>query len=229
MALKQNSTVADYRRRLEAVAALLVEEKEEIPNAAFLNGLKAEIRAELRPKYKGKERKGLCFKCDGKYFFGHKCGEKQFQVILVDEEEEDLDLGDVETSEVATTEQIQGNVELSLSSVVGINGPKTMKLKGSIMGQEVIILIDSGASHNFISREFVKKLAIAVERTQAFGVRVGDGYKVRCEGECKAVRLEVQRVQIIQDFFPFDMSSADVVLGMAWLETLGETTMNWRK
>lgn len=37
-------------------------------------------------------------------------------------------------------------VELSLNSVVGLTPPQTMKIKGTIEGQEVIVLIDSGAS-----------------------------------------------------------------------------------
>ena len=35
-------------------------------------------------------------------------------------------------------------MELCLSLVVGIQGPKTMKVKGRIQGKEVIVLVDSG-------------------------------------------------------------------------------------
>ena len=65
--------------------------------------------------------------------------------------------------------------------------------------------------------------------TQSFGVRVGDRYSVRCEGECRDVCMELPGLTIVQNFFLFDMSSADVVLGIAWLETLGKTVTDWRK
>ncbi|XP_031271166.1 uncharacterized protein LOC116129586 [Pistacia vera] len=362
MAMKQTGSVVDFRRQFEAVAALLVGEKEEILQAAFINGLKTEIRAEVRlaqpnsliqiielaqrieeknqaleeaqvgvnrvsrtsgpgfsygsrsithfdnhnptqfnisPKFPNstvsteslkanpntfshvtqrplessmqgstansypreptttssrpferhgfprrdlpflrmtdaeiqmKREKEICFKCDGKYSIGHKCGEKQFQILLIDEkEEEDPDPSVGEEIIETETEKPQENVELSLSSVVGIQGPKTMKLKGRIQGKEWIVLIDSGASHNFISSKVVEQLGIPVVRTQSFGVGVGDRYSVRCEGECRDVCMELQGVNIIQNFFPFDMSSADVVLGIAWLETLGETITYCRK
>ena len=35
-----------------------------------------------------------------------------------------------------------------------------MKLRGKIEGQEVVVLIDCGASHNFISTDLVSKLGI---------------------------------------------------------------------
>ncbi|XP_031283145.1 uncharacterized protein LOC116141808 [Pistacia vera] len=166
MAMKQTGSVMEFRRQFKAVTALLVGKKEEILQAAFINGLKVEVRAE------------------------------QFQIILVDEEEDDpYPIGGWKSVE-SEMEQRQEQVELSLSSVVGIHSPKTMKLK---------------------------------EESKSFGVRVGDGYSVRCEGECRNVCMELQGVTIIQNFFPFDMSSADVVLGIAWLETLGETTTDWRK
>lgn len=41
-------------------------------------------------------------------------------------------------------------VELSINSLVGLSSPKTMKVTGRIAQQEVVVMIDYGASHNFI-------------------------------------------------------------------------------
>ena len=49
-------------------------------------------------------------------------------------------------------------VEVSLNSVAGLTSPQTMKLKGCIGQQEVVILIDPGATHNFISTELAQTL-----------------------------------------------------------------------
>ena len=56
--------------------------------------------------------------------------------------------GEVEGSQIA-------GVGLSLSSVVGLTSPKTLKLQGAIWEQSVVILIDSGATDNFISSELI--------------------------------------------------------------------------
>ena len=47
-------------------------------------------------------------------------------------------------------------VQIPLNSLVGLTTPGTMKLKGEIRGQKVVVLIDCGATHNFISWELVK-------------------------------------------------------------------------
>lgn len=46
-------------------------------------------------------------------------------------------------------------VELSINSVIGFTPPRTVKLKGTMMGHWVVIFIDCGATHNFISEELV--------------------------------------------------------------------------
>ena len=49
-------------------------------------------------------------------------------------------------------------VELSLNSVVGLLEPRTMILKGEIHRKEVVVFIDCGATHNFISKSVVESL-----------------------------------------------------------------------
>ena len=71
-------------------------------------------------------------------------------------EEETMDAKTGENSrETEDTIKMGEVVELSLNSVVGLTPPLTMKIKGEIDGQEVVVLIDSGASHNFIAAELV--------------------------------------------------------------------------
>ena len=58
--------------------------------------------------------------------------------------QEELWEEDEKKSEVAET------IELSLNSMVSLTISGTMKLKGVIKETEVMILIDCGATHNFI-------------------------------------------------------------------------------
>ena len=48
------------------------------------------------------------------------------------------------------------------------------------------------------------------------------------EGICRAVPLRLQGLEIIEDFLPLQLGSTDVILGVQWLQTLGETTHHWR-
>ena len=47
------------------------------------------------------------------------------------------------------------NIELSLNSVVGLTSPGTMKVRGKLNGVDVVVLIDCGATHNFIADKLV--------------------------------------------------------------------------
>lgn len=133
-----------------------------------------------------------------------------------------MEIGD-ETDEtepdpvVMTTEL----AELSLNSVVGISSPKTMKLRGRMMEHDVVVLIDSGASHDFISIELVRKLSITLQGTTGYGVLMGVKITVKGEGICKGLKIQAQNLEIVSDFLPLNLGSADVILGMQWLETLG--------
>ncbi|GJU71963.1 putative mitochondrial protein [Tanacetum coccineum] len=72
------------------------------------------------------------------------------------------------------------SVEVSLNSVIGLASPRTMKIRGSIRDIEVVVLIDCGATHNFVSRRLIEMAGLVVsdlgemvvnwkELTMAFG------------------------------------------------------------
>lgn len=43
---------------------------------------------------------------------------------------------------------------------------------------------------------------------------------------CHGVVLSLPDVNMIKDFFPLPLGNFDVILGVKWLETLGEIKMN---
>ena len=102
-----------------------------------------------------------------------------------------------------------------------------MKLRGIIQGQEVVVLIDCGASHNFISTELAAKLRIPSVNTYC-GVLMGTGLYVKGEGLCKGVVLQLPNIEVKADFLPLRLGSTNVIFGMQWLETLGGMQVNWR-
>lgn len=112
--------------------------------------------------------------------------------------------------------------------MVGLDSPKTMKFIGVIEGKQVLILLDSRATHNFISDRVVHELQIPIQLA-TFAVVLGDSRKVTGVGKCRGVELTIQRVQIVQAFLPFRLGVVDVILGIDWLSRLGEVKTNWGK
>ncbi|KFK36440.1 hypothetical protein AALP_AA4G124900 [Arabis alpina] len=136
------------------------------------------------------------------------------------------DNGEEEFSD-ATDLPITELAELSLNSVVGISSPSTMKLTGSLGNTDVVVMIDSGASHNFISTRLVNQPALTPHTAGNYGVLTGAGIPVKGEGICRELTLLVQGLRIRADFLPLALGSADVILGMQWLASLGEMKVNW--
>ncbi|KOM41315.1 hypothetical protein LR48_Vigan04g151300 [Vigna angularis] len=64
-----------------------------------------------------------------------------------------------------------------------------MKLQDWVRRKKVMILIDSGASHNFIATELVEELGLPVEETPSYRVSLGDGRKKQTRGCCRDVLL----------------------------------------
>lgn len=105
-------------------------------------------------------------------------------------------------------------VELSINLVVGLTTPKTMKLKGSILGQPVLVLIDCGATHNFISAELASKLRLPTLDTAGYSVLMGTKLSVTGGGVCKGVVVSVAEIDIVNDFLPLQLGCTGVILGM---------------
>ncbi|PKU76480.1 hypothetical protein MA16_Dca001084 [Dendrobium catenatum] len=70
-----------------------------------------------------------------------------------------------------------------------------MKVKGEIADREVVVLIDSGATHNFISNQIVELLGMELVDTGGDGVMMGAGKVEMGRGVCRAVVLKIQGIQ----------------------------------
>lgn len=103
-----------------------------------------------------------------------------------------------------------------------------MKLRGEIANLSVVVMIDSGANHNFISKRLVK-LGLKVNPTNPFAVRPSNGHSKIAQGCCIELSLKLGSVLIIADFHWFELRGVDVILGVAWLATLGKVQVDGNK
>lgn len=114
-------------------------------------------------EFQDKKAKGLCYGCDEKWRMGHVCKKKELSVLIVAEDVEEREEWEAEDDERSEVEPVSAGI--SLNSVVGIDNPRTMKLEGTIKGNKVIVMIDPGATHNFISPDIIRRFELPVEST----------------------------------------------------------------
>ena len=101
-----------------------------------------------------------------------------------------------------------------------------MKIKGTIGPKEVIILVDSGTTHNFLSLDLVQQLALPLATTTSYGVMMGTGISMKGKGICRGGCILMQGLIVVKDFLPLELGNTDVILGMPWLGTLGDVKVN---
>ncbi|WVY95367.1 hypothetical protein V8G54_034455 [Vigna mungo] len=166
-----------------------------------------------------RKQKGLCYKCGGLFGPLYRCPVKQFR----GEKEIDNDEEEYEVAAPCTA--------LNICTITSDNDdqPRTMKLRGMIGEIPMLFLIDSGATHNFISRRIVEALGSRWERTKQKRVLMGDRHKSETQGVCKGIKVRFDEGEFEIDVFLFDFEDMDMILGMLWLITLGETTVDWKK
>lgn len=178
--------------------SITIPDKASNPNRTFSGPSRRINEAE----FQAKRAKGLCFRCDEKYSFGHKCKNREtreLRVLLVDEfeeieiiqEEPEEDPPAAKTMEVEKVEgeEIGDLVELDLKSVIGFSTPGTMKVRGTIKGQEVMVLIDCGATHNFVSKRLVDELHMPLKETSNYGIVMGNGVAIKGKGVCRRLNV----------------------------------------
>lgn len=122
-----------------------------------------EIRRLSENELQHKREKGLCYRCDDKWSVGHRCRRKELSVLLSQEDED-------EDEELSTRIQLQEefkeltadptHAKISLNTVMGLTSPKTFKMLGTINNQKVVVMVDPGATHNFLSKEAIERVGI---------------------------------------------------------------------
>ena len=183
-------------------------------------------------EFQARKEKGLCFRCNEKYSHDHKCKAKELRelrMLVVKEDNEEYEIIEdgnnalKELNTIEIMEEGQAIVELSMNSVVGLDNLGTMEVKGTIRGREIVVLIDCGATHNFVSERLVKELQLETKETSNYGVILGFGTAIKGKGICGAVELMLGDWKVIDEFLPLELGGVDAILNMQWLYSLGIT------
>ncbi|KAL4334964.1 hypothetical protein GQ457_07G040680 [Hibiscus cannabinus] len=173
-----------------------------------------------------KKRKGLCFWCPAKYTPGHKCTRSQLYQLLMEgnegegELEEFVDCEEKLDVDVQDTSGAEIHV-LSLQAMWGSTGYETMRILVTIQKRQLVALIDSGSTHNFLSLGVVKASGLVVEKRHQLKVTIADGSSIHTQGICREVQWESQGHFFHTDFLVLPLKGCDIVLGVQWLASLG--------
>ena len=75
------------------------------------------------------------------------------------------------------------------NALVGITTPQTLQVEGHIKNKKVIMLIDSGSTHNFIHCKLAKELNCFLHPALEFQVMVANGGTINFSRKCHNIKL----------------------------------------
>lgn len=167
-----------------------------------------------------RREKGLCYYCDEKFSPGHRCERPQL-FMMEDTGEASFDMENGETMPKVP--------EISFHAIAGTDHPQTLRVLGRLKNKELVVLIDSGNTHNFIDQTIVTRYGLPVIHNKRFQVMVANREKVNCAGMCQGITIDVQGHLITADYFVFPVAACPIVLGVQWLATLGPIETDYSK
>lgn len=90
-----------------------------------------------------------------------------------------------------------------------------MKSIGRIGDYKVLTMIDSGASHCFITDQVVQQLGLLVDPSPAFSVVLGNGQQISTRGQCRALPIFMYSHTFSIDCYLFLLGREDLILGVS--------------
>ena len=92
----------------------------------------------------------MCFKCNEKFTKGHQCKKKQLYVL--DGDQEDSDQEPIQEKKNEKVLEQEGDLQISINAITGSVSYRTIRVHGLVRKQKVVILIDTGSTHNFLNQ-----------------------------------------------------------------------------
>ena len=110
---------------------------------------------------------------------------------------------------------------------------RLIKLTGTLAGKPARFLIDSGASHQYVSKSFVTDYSLSTvtkddDSSVRLSVTLADGTVKSSDGQLESAPVRISSYSDDLDFAVTELSSSyDAILGMAWLHRYNPT-INWK-
>uniref|UniRef100_A0A0A9D2Y9 Reverse transcriptase domain-containing protein n=1 Tax=Arundo donax TaxID=35708 RepID=A0A0A9D2Y9_ARUDO len=180
-----------------------------------------EVRRLTPSEMAERKRQGLCYNCDEKFVRGHRCAHLfyiEYDDTTADEEDYSADADS------------QEDPHISLYALAGVEVEDTVRLKIRIHGIDLVALVDSGSTHNFIRDDVAAHLHLPLHPVRdGLRVTVANGERLSSNGLCHDLKVLVGRELFLLDCHVLPVAGYDIILGTKWLRCLGPILWDFQK
>lgn len=169
-------------------------------------------------------RRGLCVYCQDKWVPNHAC-KRPFLAYMGGDLEEDVE--ELDTPEEQPEAEV---ITADLSHIYALEGrqrPEALELRGTIGAEQVVILVDTGSSHDFLHPSVAQRLSLPLTAVKPFRVYVGNGASLVCSHASLQTRVVIQSHVFLVDLHILPVHGPEVILGLAWLRLMRRVTSDF--
>ncbi|XP_068657915.1 uncharacterized protein [Aristolochia californica] len=105
--------------------------------------------------------------------------------------------------------------------MTGMHNSNTMQVSAGLQQLQLLALVDSGSTHNFISQQAAQQLGLVVQNNTGISVSVATGEKISSAGISHSTEFHIEGHSFVADFLVMPLAGFDLVLSIKWLQTLG--------
>ncbi|KAK9157659.1 hypothetical protein Scep_004233 [Stephania cephalantha] len=150
-----------------------------------------------------RREKGLCFNCEEKLSPGHRCKGKHLLYIVPNDDDGD-ECATLDSDACFATSIVEASSQpdplppvpaISFQAYSGQPVLLALRLEGFIKGNRVVVLVDSGSTHNFVQSRVATYLDLMVSPSESLTVTVGNGESLGCAGMCCGMPLKLDAMR----------------------------------
>jgi hypothetical protein len=173
----------------------------------------------------------LCFYCMEHFDSNHlaKCTKRpraqvnalalnSLDVPLTEEVLEQLEIEDSLTNEFCS---------LSLNAIKGTEDGEALKLRALVRNKVMLILVDSGSSHSFVSTTFLQTCGIKPSAMSPTVVKVANGDTMISDKQVPGMEWWIQGHTLQTDMKVLDLAAFYAILGYDWLKCHSPMNCHW--
>jgi hypothetical protein len=120
-------------------------------------------------------------------------------------------------------------ISLSATVLSGKDSPRTLKIQGSIQNMQILVLLDSGSSHSFLSEQVTIPLQGVSSSYVSSKVKLANGGFMQSVSHMVNAEWFLQGYKFCSDLKILPLQSFDMVVGMNWLEQHSPLKIHWTK
>jgi hypothetical protein len=117
---------------------------------------------------------------------------------------------------------------VAIATLLGTPRFHTFRVRGVLRRHGITTLFDGGETHNFIDLAWVARRQMTTKEFKGFSVTMVDGYNVSCTKNISKLVVTLGNYTLTNGFCIIDMADFNIVLGVRWLQTLGDITSNYK-